>query len=597
MWRGDWVEQKASVFAGHATEISKMQIWNRRFSQIFSRLESCSLQKITATDDGVLVLGVYKPGDDRSAVLLSVAKTGSGITTSNSRPPSQGTPNSLVQQMRKYVTGKRVKHVYAALEPTAVIIELYDHMPEGAAKSAVGDANIDEPDCIVLDLGSRPGRICLCKKYESVPKRYLSQLESEFSPGQIFFESFCEWSLSQTRTKRRATFLSPFVTYSCVADRTHKGTLEFEGTAGSSNDQKEFDLKQNERTEVAEKKEETTRQDSLEKPTQPETVSATFLPVHLRRAVKTRLQFLERRLLRQRQDLPKTSELETLEKRALGLQSNLYMWPKGALIWCVPPDLIEEFGLPAMLQLKASEKPGELLNRYFVEIDKLKRRVLELKVRIAESEKALADFNKDLMQVLLEVKDWRDEMVESGRHKDRIAQVLASPPQPPSAEMLLKWLDVAWSTSAQKSKENDEEKSRRLPYRSFRASTGEFIKVAKSAADGDAMIKLMPTHHSWLHIMTGEGSHVWLEHPKKQEPSPQAIREAAILAVHHSKVSRSLEGEVYVTKRANIEKKKDLPPGKVIVRRAESLFVRYETMDLKQILEAPELPSKGKSKT
>ena len=86
--------------------------------------------------------------------------------------------------------------------------------------------------------------------------------------------------------------------------------------------------------------------------------------------------------------------------------------------------------------------------------------------------------------------------------------------------------------------------------------------------------------------MTGEGGHVWLEHPKKRLPTPQAVREAAILAIHHSKVSRSLEGEVYVAKKADIEKKKDLPPGKVIVRRAQSLYVRYENSELRQVLES-----------
>ena len=580
-------------FAPHAVEISKVNLWNRRFTQVFARLLGTSVQKITATEDGILVLGVYKPGDDRSSVLFSVAKQGAGLTTSQTRPPSHSAPNSLVQQMRKHMSGRRIKGVYASLEPTAVVVEFWPSQLAHAAKDSSGSEEVEEPDTLILDLGSRPPRICLCKRYNEVPKRYLKALEQPFEPGQVFFESFCEWSLAQTRTKRRATYLVPFVTYSCVTSVSFEAAGEGVPDSGSS---------LNKGTgAVAPEAHGPTPDPVLAHPSKPApptpsttsvepVTSVSHLPVHVRRAVKTKLQFLERRIMRQKQDLPKAPEMELLDKRAKGLQTHLYMWPVGSAVWFVPRELIEEFSLPAMVQLKTGEKPGELLNRYFSETEKLKRRTLELKIRIAESEKALADFNAALLQVLAEVGEWRknlkEESLETGSHQDRLTALFSRPPKPPSAESLLRWLDVEWSTSAQKSKENDDEKTRRLPYRSFLASTGEFIRVAKSAADGDAMIKKMPTHHTWIHIMTGEGSHVWLEHPKKRLPTPQAVREAAILAIHHSKVSRSLEGEVYVAKKADIEKKKDLPPGKVIVRRAQSLYVRYENSELRQVLES-----------
>jgi 3'-phosphoadenosine 5'-phosphosulfate (PAPS) 3'-phosphatase len=45
-----------------------------------------------------------------------------------------------------------------------------------------------------------------------------------------------------------------------------------------------------------------------------------------------------------------------------------------------------------------------------------------------------------------------------------------------------------------------------------------------------------------------------------------------------------MEADVYVATRADIDKKKDLAPGKVIVRKAGSLLVRYEDAELQKVL-------------
>ena len=129
-------------------------------------------------------------------------------------------------------------------------------------------------------------------------------------------------------------------------------------------------------------------------------------------------------------------------------------------------------------------------------------------------------------------------------------------------------------------------KEERLPYKLFKSSSGEIIKVARSAIDGEQMLKLMPSNHFWLHVLTGEGSHVWLEKPKgEKKPSPIAIREASILAVHHSKHSRAQSADVQIAHKSDIEKKKNLPVGKVLVRRCETQFIRYNDDELKKVLE------------
>jgi predicted ribosome quality control (RQC) complex YloA/Tae2 family protein len=307
----------------------------------------------------------------------------------------------------------------------------------------------------------------------------------------------------------------------------------------------------------------------------------------VRRAAKTKLQFLERRLLRQKQDLPPAAEIENLERRAEGMRANLYMWPKDSSTWYVPREVIESHGLPAMLTLKSGERPGDVLARAFHEVDRIKRRRDELLVRLAESTKSHDDFVALILSAGAEITELRERLglegaVSTAAKAGLEAKVALNLPS--SAGRLLRMLEMEWTEGSQRTREMEEEKARRLPYRSYEASSGEFIRVAKSASDGDSMLRLMPSHHTWVHVMTGEGSHVWLEKPKKAKPSHQAVREAAILAIHHSRQSRAMEAEVYVSLRADIEKRKDLAPGKVIVRKAGSLLVRYEDEELQKVL-------------
>ena len=71
-----------------------------------------------------------------------------------------------------------------------------------------------------------------------------------------------------------------------------------------------------------------------------------------------------------------------------------------------------------------------------------------------------------------------------------------------------------------------------------------------------------------------------------------------ILAIHNSRLSRGRQGEVRVATRADIEKKKDLPPGKVIVRRCRTILVKYEADELESLLKGtsgsnPKVPGAG----
>lgn len=600
--------QPPRFFQDTAPLFARLAIWNKKFATPLARLRGTTLQKISASLEGYLILGVYKPGDDRSAVIMSLKRGESGISTVQSKPPGGPQPNSLVQMARKYLQGRKIVSAYASLDPVAICLEFGALTPQAAIDlKEPGDA----PDMLILDLDCKPPRVCVAKKYDSVPARYDNVAAAFANHSGSFYESFCEWSLDQTRTKRRATFDQPLLTY-CIFEpplkhdesKPHDAAhvedlkpeligdrkLEFSGDLNAGGGEG-LPFVGKSPTDGAHAPVLQPVSKPVPVPDADVTLQATLasLPTHVRRATRTRLQFLERRIQKQRGDLPAEAELTRLSTRAEALRSNLYLWPKGSNTWYVPPHLIESAGLPAMLQLKHGQKPGGLLDSSFLEVEKLKRRQGELLVRIAESEKARLDFLSLVLQVGEDVKEMRTNIADHlpAGSENKLTQELAialARSQPESARRLAQMLDLSWMEGAQKQRLEDEKVTRRLPYRAFRATTGEFIRVAKSSVDGDAMLKLMPAHHSWLHVLTGEGSHVWLEKPKKAKPTLKAIREAAILAVHFSKHGRSQAADVRVATRADVEKKKDLAPGKVIIRRSETLLVKYEDPELQGIL-------------
>jgi hypothetical protein len=577
------LKETPKFFQDLAPTFARLIIWNKKFAPVATRLRNTTLQKVSASDEGYLILHVYKPGDDRSVVLASIRKNDAGIHLSTIKPTTQPKPNAFVQVVRKYLVGRKILQVYAGLSPVSLVIE-FGPLPQQKMED---EALVDGPDCLILDIEARPARLSIAKKSDHVPARYKNVAEG-YSQPVTFFESFCEWSTDSTKTKRRALFEQGPVFYGFLDAEIPSISPNLESVTLEAVD--DDSALQTPLPELQLQKPVAPHKASLEK-TDDDGITLqqayNFIPTHVRRAAKTRLQFFERRVLKQKGDLPSESDLTLLKKRAEGFRANIYRWPKDARTWFVPRELIEEFMLPAMYELKSHEKPGELLNNAFSEIEKLERRRTELKVRIAESEKAAENFRSLLLETGAEVKANFEAMSHtlneniSPAEKLRLIQTRMIPT---SAKQICNMLEISWTESAQKRNEAEEDILKRNPFRSFRASTGEFIRVAKSASDGDSMLRLMPAHHMWIHVLTGEGSHVWLEKPKKEKPSVAAIREASILAIHYSKLSRGREGEVRVARRSDIEKRKDLAIGKVIVRRCDTLLIRFDVKELDGII-------------
>lgn len=563
----------AHFFQELAMGYASVSMWQRKYAHILHRIQGAALQKISASDEGFLSLAVYKPGDDRSVVVCSIQKHGAGIQLEKAKPVSQPKPNAMVQLLRKYLQGRRIVSAWCSLKPMVVGFSFAPPSPESPDREAL----LEGPDSLILDLDCRPARICLTKHHKDVPNRY-GHVGHAFKGTEIpFLESFCEWSLDSTKTKHRATFEHPLATLSFLPATAPKISSEETNSA-----QPESKIA----ADVG------ARDHSSENALSSQEMSLTrafcHLPPHVRRAAKTRYQFLERRLSRQKEDFPPESDINRLTKRAQGLQIYLHLWPKGSHTWYVPADIISDYALPAFFKLKPGQKPGDLVEEAFHELERTKRRQQELQTRIAQSENALASFSHTVIEAALEIETQlltfiSDNAISPNLLDKHIAQN-SYRIKSDNAFKLCHMCDVEWLTSGEKKKQANKAVEQRLPYRTYRSFTGEFIRIAKSSVDADAMLKMMPANHTWLHILTGEGSHVWLERPRGSKPTPRAIREAAILAIHFSKQSRTMAGEVRIATRADIERKKNLAPGKVLIRRCETMMCKYNDNELQRVL-------------
>jgi predicted ribosome quality control (RQC) complex YloA/Tae2 family protein len=109
--------------------------------------------------------------------------------------------------------------------------------------------------------------------------------------------------------------------------------------------------------------------------------------------------------------------------------------------------------------------------------------------------------------------------------------------------------------------------------RRFESPDDLVVLVGKSASDNDILsIKLGRPQDFWFHIASGSGSHVVVLNPDKLAALPRETRQfAASLAARYSKARRGGRVAVHFTMCEQVSKPRGFPPGKVTLR-------RYETM-------------------
>jgi predicted ribosome quality control (RQC) complex YloA/Tae2 family protein len=102
------------------------------------------------------------------------------------------------------------------------------------------------------------------------------------------------------------------------------------------------------------------------------------------------------------------------------------------------------------------------------------------------------------------------------------------------------------------------------------------ILVGKGARDNDRLtFRVAEPNDLWLHASGYAGSHVVVRNPERLAQLPREVVEcAAQLAAYHSK-AREARGkvEVHLCRAADVRKPRGFPPGKVEIRRWESVKV------------------------
>lgn len=115
--------------------------------------------------------------------------------------------------------------------------------------------------------------------------------------------------------------------------------------------------------------------------------------------------------------------------------------------------------------------------------------------------------------------------------------------------------------------------------RRYVSEDGLTVLVGRTARDNDLLtFKLGTPRDFWLHIASGPGSHVVVRNPENLDRLPRATRDlAASLAVRHSKAKEGGRTAVHLARCGDIQKPRGFPPGKVTLKRYDTVQARpYE---------------------
>ena len=137
-------------------------------------------------------------------------------------------------------------------------------------------------------------------------------------------------------------------------------------------------------------------------------------------------------------------------------------------------------------------------------------------------------------------------------------------------------------TTAKQKPKRTEHVAVHRPYKTFTSADGTTILVGKSAKDNDDLT----LHHTrgndyWLHVSGVPGSHVVV---KSASPSQETLIDAALLAMHYSKLARADSAEVHVTQAKYVRKPKGAPDGKVEIRGEKSMITRQAEKRLARLM-------------
>jgi predicted ribosome quality control (RQC) complex YloA/Tae2 family protein len=112
--------------------------------------------------------------------------------------------------------------------------------------------------------------------------------------------------------------------------------------------------------------------------------------------------------------------------------------------------------------------------------------------------------------------------------------------------------------------------------RVFTSSDGWMLLVGKGGKENHRLtFKLAGPEDFWLHARGCPGAHVVIRNPERRKRPPQdTLEEAAALAAWYSDAREEGAADVQWTRRKNVRKARNAPPGTVLVKRFETVRIR-----------------------
>lgn len=120
--------------------------------------------------------------------------------------------------------------------------------------------------------------------------------------------------------------------------------------------------------------------------------------------------------------------------------------------------------------------------------------------------------------------------------------------------------------------------------RRFEAVDGSEIWVGRGASANDRLtFSFARGDDLWLHARGTSGAHVVIKATGKNTASPEAVLDAAHLAIHHSSQKNEHKAEVMVAEVRDVKKTKGAAPGLVGVSKSRTILVRIESERLDRL--------------
>ncbi len=275
----------------------------------------------------------------------------------------------------------------------------------------------------------------------------------------------------------------------------------------------------------------------------------------LRRHLGSRRKSAARLVRKRREEADRGADADRLQAEGDLLQSSFRLLRRG-MDTIEVPDWNRDGALTA-LKLDPALSPPEQVERRYRRARRARRAGREAAARIPEAEARV----ESLTRALARLSD-----SESLDDVQAVVDGLPGALRPRSSARRAK-VDAA----------------RALPWRTYLTRRGIRILAGRGARENDELtLRHANGNDLWLHVRGRPGAHVVVRSPGAA-PAPELLRLAGQVALAHSGVPDGEAADVAWTRVKFVQKKKGMPPGKVLVTQERVLHLRADRSALEEL--------------